>query len=91
MKTFSSLVQFCFHNFPGSHFIVNTDPGVMVKSPPNLISLAVVKPKEDGRHNEFDPNKDSSRAGNERGYRFFSFILICLSFLRTAPTAFRRD
>ncbi|XP_076767514.1 E3 SUMO-protein ligase NSE2 isoform X4 [Arvicanthis niloticus] len=27
----------------------------------------LVKPKEDGRHNEFDLNKDSSRAGNERG------------------------
>ncbi|XP_029403885.1 E3 SUMO-protein ligase NSE2 isoform X4 [Mus pahari] len=27
----------------------------------------LVKPKEDGRHSEFDLNKDSSRAGNERG------------------------
>ena len=26
----------------------------------------LVKPKEDGRHSEFNPNKDSSRAGNER-------------------------
>ncbi|EDL29328.1 E3 SUMO-protein ligase NSE2 isoform 3 [Mus musculus] len=26
----------------------------------------LVKPKEDGRHSEFDPNKDSSRAGNKR-------------------------
>ena len=25
-----------------------------------------MKPKEDGRHNEFDPNKDSSRAGNKQ-------------------------
>lgn len=43
----------------------------MVKTRPNLISLAVVKSKEDGRHNEFSQIKDTSRAGNEWGYRFF--------------------
>ena len=57
------------------------------------VSLAAVKPKEDGGHNEFDKikDKDASRAGNERGYRiFFSSILIFLSFLQTVPVAFER-
>lgn len=39
------------------------------------VSLAAVKPKEDGGHNEVDKikDKDASRAGNERGYRIFFF------------------
>nr|KAF6300751.1 NSE2 (MMS21)-like protein, SMC5-SMC6 complex SUMO ligase [Myotis myotis] len=42
------------------------------------------KPKEDGGHSEVDKikDKDASRAGNERGYRIFSSILIFLSFLK---------
>ncbi|XP_054446457.1 E3 SUMO-protein ligase NSE2 isoform X2 [Pteronotus mesoamericanus] len=50
------------------------------------------KPTEDGGHSEFDKIKDkeASRAGNERGYRIFSSILISLSFLKTVPDAFER-
>nr|KAF6326549.1 NSE2 (MMS21)-like protein, SMC5-SMC6 complex SUMO ligase [Pipistrellus kuhlii] len=42
------------------------------------------KRKEDGGHSEVDKikDKDASRAGNERGYRIFSSILILLSFLK---------
>ena len=56
------------------------------------VSLPAVKPKEDGGHNEFDKikDKDASRAGNERGYRLFSSILIFPSFLTTILVAFER-
>lgn len=59
----------------GSHLIVHIDPGLILKSLPNLVSLAAAKPKEDGGHNEVDKikDKDASRAGNERGYRIFFF------------------
>lgn len=53
------------------------------------VSLAAVKPKEDGGQNEFDKikDKDASRAGNERGYRiFFSSILIFL-FSPNSPSS----
>lgn len=54
------------------------------RSLPNLVSLAAGKRKEDGGHSEVDKikDKDASRAGNERGYRIFSSILIVLSFLK---------
>ena len=57
------------------------------------VSLAAVKPKEDGGHNEFDKikDKDGSRAGNERGYRIFFFLpFSSFSFLQTVPVAFER-
>lgn len=59
---------------------------------PNLVSLAAGKPTEDGGRSECDKIKDkeASRAGNERGFRIFSSILIILSALRTLPEALDR-
>lgn len=56
------------------------------------VSLAAVKPKEDGGQNEFDKikDKDASRAGNERGYRIFFLPFSSFSFLQTVPVAFER-
>ncbi|KAM5315759.1 E3 SUMO-protein ligase NSE2 isoform 2-T2 [Glossophaga mutica] len=50
------------------------------------------KPTEDGGRSEFDKIKDkeASRAGNERGLRFFSSVLIFLSSLKTVPDALER-
>lgn len=64
-----------FRLHSGSHLIVHIDPGIILKSLPNLVSLAAAKPKEDGGHNEVDKikDKDASRTGNERGYRIFFF------------------
>ena len=53
------------------------------------ISLAAVKPKEDGGHNDFDQikDKDASRAGSERGYRIFFFHSHLSLFPQNSPSS----
>nr|KAF6405388.1 NSE2 (MMS21)-like protein, SMC5-SMC6 complex SUMO ligase [Rousettus aegyptiacus] len=50
------------------------------------------RPKEDGRHSEFDKikDKDASRAGNERGYRIFFLHSILSLSSKHSQVAFER-
>ena len=74
----------------GSHLIVNIGPGIILKSHfLTWVSLAAAKPKEDRRHNEVDKikDKDSSRAGNGRGYRIFFFRSHLSLFPQNSPSS----
>lgn len=71
----------------GSHLIVNISLASYSSHFLTWVSLAAVKPKEDGGHNELDKikDKDGSRAGNERGYRIFFFHSRLSLFPQNSP------
>lgn len=75
-----------------SHLIVGIGPGIIPSHFLTRVSLAAGRPKEDGRHSEFDKikDKDASRAGNERGYRIFFLHSILSLSSKHSQVAFER-